>query len=84
MNVHSKFKSVACISLLLCYRAGDTTGVGGGWLPPPPLFCLAKRRKRKQGEKIKKFKTETTTHVTHYCHPCQNVTVLTILDRLEF
>ena len=65
MSVHSKFKSVACISLLLCYRVGNTSEVGGRGAGPP-LFCLAKRKKGNKG-KNKEFQNrnykKTVTHV---------------------
>ena len=37
---------MACISLLLCYRAGDTGGLGA-----IPIFCVAKEKKKKEEEK---------------------------------
>ena len=73
--LNSKFKSMACISLLLCYRAGDTRGlVAIPPLPPTALFCVAKERKKKS------FNEETIKRLTNV----QNVTVLAILERLEF
>ena len=54
MSVHSKFKSVACMSLFLW--ASNTGGLGGHG---PPLFCIAKKKKGNKGEKMKIFETET-------------------------
>ena len=50
--LNSKFTSVACISLLLCYRAGDTKGLGA--IPPSsPLTFLRSKRKKRNKEKEK-------------------------------
>ena len=43
--------------------------------PPLPIFCVAIRKK---GNKRKKER------VSKHCHQGQNVTVLNILERLEF
>ena len=47
---------------------------------PPPLFCVAKRRKGNKGkqERVSKQKLSKDSHQG------QNVTVLAILERLEF
>ena len=63
---------MACISLLLCYRAGDTGGLGA-----IPIFCVAKEKKKRRKES---FNAETIKRLTSV----QNVTVLAILERLEF
>ena len=54
-------------------------GLGGGaW--PPHFFCAAKRKKRKKGKKERLSKQKLLKD----CHQGQNVTVLAILERLEF
>ena len=59
-------------------RAGDTGWAGERW--PPPLFCVAKR---KRGNKRKKERL-SKQNLLKDCHQGQNVTVLAILERLEF
>ena len=70
-SVHSKFRLVACISLLLCYRAGNTGGPRGHDPPPVPLFsfCVAKRKKGNKGKK-ETFKAETIKRLSlmSKCH----------------
>ena len=46
----------------------------------PLLFCVAKRKKGKNKGK----KTVSKQKLLKDCHQCQNVTVLAILERLEF
>ena len=45
-----------------------------------PLFCVAKRKKRNQGKKERFSKQK----LLKGCHQGQNVTVLAILECLEF
>ena len=60
-------------------RASNT---GGAREPsPPPCFCVAKRKKWKQRQKKEKV---SKPKLLKGCHQSQNVTVLTILERLEF
>ena len=69
MSVHSKFKAVACISLLLLYRAA--TPGAGGWGSWSPTFLPSKKEKKgNKGEKIKNFKTETIKRLSPMskCH----------------
>ena len=62
----------------LYYKADRTAGgCGGLGAMVSPLFCVAKTKETK-GKKISKQK------LLKDCHQCQNVTVLTILERLEF
>ena len=63
-------------------RAGDT-GWGRGACSPlqqPPTFCVAKRKK---GDKDKKERV-SKQKLLKGCHQGQNITVLAILERLEF
>ena len=55
----------------LGHRAGETRG---------PLFCVAKRKKENKGKKERHSKQK----LIKGCHQGQNVTVLAILERLEF
>ena len=55
-------------------RAGDTVGA------TLPLFCVAKRKKGIKGKKERFSKQK----LLEGCHQYQNVTVLAILERLEF
>ena len=48
--------------------------------PPPPLFCVAKRKKGNQGKKERFSKQK----LLKGCHQGQNITVLAILECLEF
>ena len=43
--------------------------------PPPPIFCVAIRKKENKRKKER---------VSKHCRQGQNVTVLNILERLEF
>ena len=49
-------------------------------IPPPPLFCVAKRKNGNKGKKERLSKQK----LLKGCHQGQNVTVLAILERLEF
>ena len=49
-------------------------------LAPAPLFCVAKRKKGNKGKKERLSKQK----ILKGCHRGQNVTVLAILERLEF
>ena len=60
-------------------RAGDTGGAGAHDLLPS-LFCVTKREKGNKGEKERLSKQK----LLKGCHQGQNVTVLAILERLEF
>ena len=59
------------------HRAGE--GRRGG-MPPSPRFCVAKRKKGNQGKKERFSKQKLLKD----CHQGQNVTVLAILECLEF
>ena len=58
--------------------AGDTGGTGGAMAPP--LFCVTKRKKGKKRKKERLSKQK----LLKGCHQGQNVTVLAILECLEF
>ena len=66
-------------------RAGDTRGGRGAMPPrphpPPPIFFRSKNKIGKKRKKGKSFKAKT---IKRGCHQRQNVTVLAILERLEF
>ena len=53
-------------------------GPGGAWLPH--FFCKGKRKKGIKGKKERVSKQK----LLKGCHQGQNVTVLAILERLEF
>ena len=53
---------------------------GGRGVHDPPPFCLAKRKKGNQGKKERFSKQK----LLKGCHQGQNVTVLAILECLEF
>ena len=62
-------------------RADDTGGPGRPYPPPSPaLFCIAKRKKGTKGKKERLSKQK----ILKGCHQSQNVTVLAILEHLEF
>ena len=65
---------MAYISLLLYYRVGNTKGLGA--MPPPTHTFL----RSKTNDKKESFSVETIRRLTDV----QNVTVLAILERLEF
>ena len=76
MSVQSKLKSVACISLLLW--AGNNGGLGA---MVPPLFLQQKEKKETGKNKV--FHNRNISK-QKYFKTIQNVTVLTILECLEF
>ena len=53
---------------------------GGRGVHDPPRFCVAKRKKGNQGKKERFSKLK----LLKGCHQGQNVTVLAILECLEF
>ena len=55
-------------------------GGRGGHAPPPPLFCVAKRKKGEKGKKERVSKQK----LSKGCLQGQNIVVLAILERLEF
>ena len=57
-----------------------TPGGSGGHSPTSPLFCVARRKKRNKGTKERDSKQK----LLKGCHQSQNVTVLAILEHLEF
>ena len=57
-----------------------TPGGGGGLYLPPPTFLHSKKKKGKQRKKER----VTRQKLLNGCHQGQNVTVLAILERLEF
>ena len=59
-------------------RAEDTGGPR--YLSPSPLLCVAKIKKENKGKKERDSKHK----LLKGCHQGQNVTVLAILERLEF
>ena len=64
-------------TIKLSCRAGDTEGTEGVVLP---LFYVAKRKKGNKGKK----ETVSKQKLIKGCHQGQNITVLSILERLEF
>ena len=58
-------------------KVNDTVGPGGHG---PPHFCIAKRKKGNKGKKERFSKQK----LWKGCHQGQNVTVLAILEHLEF
>ena len=61
------------------FQGRQHKGAGGPW-PFPALFCVAKRKKRNKGKKQRVLKQKLLKD----CHQSQIVTVLAILERLEF
>ena len=59
--------------------SGSAT-LGGRGVMALPLFCVAKRKKGKQGKKERFSKKK----LLKGCHQGQNITVLAILECLEF
>ena len=63
-------------------RAGNTAGDGGYAPPPPPPHPIFLRSKKKKAEQKKERISKQK--LLKGCHQGQQVTVLAILERLEF
>ena len=84
LNVNKKNfsykKSLKTPDILIKFTGPTTRGWGQSTPTHPSFFCVAERKKGKQRKKERASKQK----LLKGCHQGQNVTVLAILERLEF